>query len=780
MNVSNLSKIEIRNTSINSSCKSISRFEEQKDMIQLLDNQLNVKLINFYNFFYLQNKRASSHIKNNSEKNESDSFRIKEKLSFKNLNSLRKKSSFFPNDIDKNESELEKNEEIKNNSIKESKGNFDRCQKYEKKRSDQISLSKQTNKDGEDTNNMIDYRQNKEKSNKEFKGFNLYNNENNNNQIMNNNMNNVIQNYLLDSNNIKNNLEINQNNNITDNINQSSNDTNLCKINSSNSSKTINRTPILNHIYNNTNMNMNAYNTNYSNFDISKLSIMKHKNNSFKFPNIYNQNYLNMPLPLIINSINDKDLFDNCTNLCKEQLECRILQKKLDDNPSLASDFVYNKIKDKFYELSLDQFGNYFIQKVIEYLNIEHIKEILYKKIPTHFRCLCFNQHGTRVIQKLFERIVNNEELLNFYIVLLTPNLKDFIIEQNANHIIIKYINMVPNTKINFILKFIIDNILELSTKKHSCCVLQKCIELSDQEQKKELLKAIAFQSFKLIDDQFGNYVIQYCLNVCDYEINKIIANNFLYNLEKFSTEKYSSNVIEKCLDCCDEETKEIIVNRCCEPNLIKKLLFNVYGNYVLQKVIFLSKEPIRSQYINIVGPLIHNLPFYSFGQKLYNKLLASIPELSKFIFMGRCDEKKYKRRKNKTNRINNSKININNNMNNNNINPYNMNINNFSINNINHINNINNNPYIMAQINQNNLNLNQYNNFNKNINNNIMNCQNLNDLNFMSNNNLIDNNIYNQYINNNLYINNYNNNQMFSYNNSLPSMNMDLLRMDI
>lgn len=56
MNVSNLSKIEIRNTSINSSCKSISRFEEQKDMIQLLDNQLNVKLINFYNFFYYRIK----------------------------------------------------------------------------------------------------------------------------------------------------------------------------------------------------------------------------------------------------------------------------------------------------------------------------------------------------------------------------------------------------------------------------------------------------------------------------------------------------------------------------------------------------------------------------------------------------------------------------------------------------------------------------------------------------------------------------------------------------
>ena len=53
MNISNLSKIEVKNLSINSSCKSISRFEEQKDMIQLLDNQLkeNVNIFINYNFF---------------------------------------------------------------------------------------------------------------------------------------------------------------------------------------------------------------------------------------------------------------------------------------------------------------------------------------------------------------------------------------------------------------------------------------------------------------------------------------------------------------------------------------------------------------------------------------------------------------------------------------------------------------------------------------------------------------------------------------------------------
>jgi len=49
MSVSNLSKIELKNASI-SSIKNISIFEEQKDMLQLLDNQLKVIHIYLFNF----------------------------------------------------------------------------------------------------------------------------------------------------------------------------------------------------------------------------------------------------------------------------------------------------------------------------------------------------------------------------------------------------------------------------------------------------------------------------------------------------------------------------------------------------------------------------------------------------------------------------------------------------------------------------------------------------------------------------------------------------------
>ena len=396
--------------------------------------------------------------------------------------------------------------------------------------------------------------------------------------------------------NSNNNLAENNTNSITNETTTNTNNKNM------NQNNFININPIL--------INQNNYNR--------QLILNSYNNNNTNNPNIYfpqglqnnqmynpqSQNINNLnngDLPLSILKKRDETLINNCVTLCKEQIECRLLQKKIDEEPSLASNIIYDKIKDKVQEISCDQFGNYFMQKVIENLNLEQISELLYKKISPNFRSFCFNQHGTRVIQKIFEKIIDNDELLKYYNLLLTPNLKDFVVDQNASHIIIKYVNMLQAPKNDFIIQFLLDNAFDLATKKHSCCVLQKCIEYSNEEQKLKFLEIISQKSNGLFNDQYGNYVVQYCINLCNYEINKVFVKNFLDDIMKFSTQKYSSNIIEKCMDCCDEETKELITQKYCEPQIIEKLLFDMYGNYVLQKVMNVSKEPLTNKYISNV-----------------------------------------------------------------------------------------------------------------------------------------------------------------------------------
>ncbi len=468
-------------------------------------------------------------------------------------------------------------------------------------------------------------------------------------------------------------------------------------------------------------MNINSYKP-QNNFQY-QLPQNQYNNNSM---NINNNNIENIQNNIFYN-YSENDIIEDCVNLCKEQTECRYLQKKITENPKLAYEVIYPKVKDKIIELSCDQFGNYFIQKVIEHLKIEQISELLYKKISNHFRSLCFNQHGTRVIQKIFERIINDDNLLNYYTLLLNPNLNDFIIDGNATHIIIKYVSLVPSPKNDFIIQFLSGNIFELATKKHSCCALQKCIELANQKQKKFLFLSVANKSFGLFTDQFGNYVVQYVVNACDFEINKIIVSNLLYDIPKFASQKFSSNVIEKCLDCSDEETKDLIVKNFCDEKLVQTLLFDMYGNYVLQKTMIIAKEPFRSKFFAIVGPIMENLKVLSFGQKLYNKLLSSFPELNIYVkAQNKLNVKKKNKKDNNTFINNNLGMNMNNMIFNNGngqfFNPYQyqrnlpminnmMNINNFSVNNA----NLNNQIGFMGNNYFNNCNYNFFGNMNNN-----------------------------------------------------------------
>ena len=195
------------------------------------------------------------------------------------------------------------------------------------------------------------------------------------------------------------NNDINEQNNLGSsnekNNNENKNNINLNYFINSNdlSTNVIQSNNTQNNIYNNQNDFVNNINNDYSN-----------QNNIVNInPNLSNQNNFNNQL--ILNSFNnsnnnnqnqnlyyfnaqkkEENLINNCVTLCKEQMECRLLQKKIDEDPTLASEVIYDKIKDKIQEISCDQFGNYFIQKVIEHLNDDQIKELLYKTISSNFR----------------------------------------------------------------------------------------------------------------------------------------------------------------------------------------------------------------------------------------------------------------------------------------------------------------------------------------------------------------------------------------------------------
>jgi hypothetical protein len=76
-------------------------------------------------------------------------------------------------------------------------------------------------------------------------------------------------------------------------------------------------------------------------------------------------------------TMNNEELIKHAFNLAKDQSGCRYLQKKLEDEGTSFHNSIYNKIAEHTVELMNDSFGNYLIQKLLDFLNYEKLFHII-------------------------------------------------------------------------------------------------------------------------------------------------------------------------------------------------------------------------------------------------------------------------------------------------------------------------------------------------------------------------------------------------------------------
>ena len=382
--------------------------------------------------------------------------------------------------------------------------------------------------------------------------------------------------------------------------------------------------------------NMNIHNSinnisqNY-NINTSKNNEINNKNNiSIEYQKDNNTSNISK---VSYNSMSLNDILNNIEKISENQSGCRLLQTKLQQNSSKANDF-YKSMESKkiLKKMTIDSFGNYFIQKLLEYITNDLVKEFFINIIVPSFMEISLNPHGSRVIQKLLDRIYNIPNLMNNFNECLKSAMLEIFLNQSSTHIIIKYISLIKYPNNQIIYKFIVDNVYYIATHKHSCCTLQKCLEEGNSYQRKEILISLANISNELFADQYGNYAIQFALSLRDEEANKIIISQYLGGFQKNISNKISSNVYEKVLEYCDFNTKQYIIKSLCNFETVKNLLYDTYGNYVLQKTLLASNEPYRSMYIKFIAPLIDGLKNFPNGLIIIHKIVSHFPELNNYV----------------------------------------------------------------------------------------------------------------------------------------------------
>lgn len=111
----------------------------------------------------------------------------------------------------------------------------------------------------------------------------------------------------------------------------------------------------------------------------------------------------------LLNKVPLLHLHGQILRLAKDQYGCRFLQKRLDENVVASElarmanfELIFKEVHLLMYELIIDPFGNYLMQKLVDYC-LEADLDLVLEVLDNNLFLISINQHGTRALQKVIE-----------------------------------------------------------------------------------------------------------------------------------------------------------------------------------------------------------------------------------------------------------------------------------------------------------------------------------------------------------------------------------------
>lgn len=310
-------------------------------------------------------------------------------------------------------------------------------------------------------------------------------------------------------------------------------------------------------------------------------------------------------------------------------------------------------------EICLSSDGESLLQEKFETFTQEDFSKF-FSEISPFVDTICFSPNGSRILQNFVEKNKTNQELLSKLIISLTnsKNIFKIIRDKFGNHLITKIIE-TKNEHVNLIYEIIINNFLYFTNNKYSVYVEETCLYEGNSEQRNKIYKLIIENLNDIIFDPFGSCLL---LDMFDKDndrnkkiINEIssIENSIIKNCKEKLYYKYkdSEKVIERI--CFNDNTQihgPFLQFLAKEPELVKDMLLDQFGNYSVQRLLEISNNKEEKQkIIQIICDKKEIIKRDELGKKVYAKLCNDHPEEMKSYYENK--NKKELMKKNKCNR---------------------------------------------------------------------------------------------------------------------------------
>lgn len=218
-----------------------------------------------------------------------------------------------------------------------------------------------------------------------------------------------------------------------------------------------------------------------------------------------------------------------------------------------------------------------------------------------------------------------NENIFAFLSAFFSKRIIYLINSNNYITIIINLVQTIGYPKNDFVFSEIIQDFKNYSNNRQGCILIQNIFPLGNNIQQQNLLGEIIDKINDLIIDRYGHYIYKYLLYKAENgeKYYTLILDKIVNNLKKYTSNKYSSVVIERLLDSSNENLKKKIIDKICRnENDVVELIYHAYGNYVLQKIISVTKDNhILGMIYKTIMKNRNSLYKLSYGKKIMKEI---------------------------------------------------------------------------------------------------------------------------------------------------------------
>ena len=309
---------------------------------------------------------------------------------------------------------------------------------------------------------------------------------------------------------------------------------------------------------------------------------------------------------------------------------------------------VVQKLAPHTVNLAADPIGNYVTQAVLE-ISDDTLFSICTSGLLSAIYELSVHPHGTRVIQKVIsETYLRRAQpaLLDRLINALEPLVARLAIDTNGCYVVMRALECIPG---GWLFKALLGNSApEIACERWGVVTIKRVIDTITGEESAPdrcendptnvtassavpsclpsdsfrssqgypefvplLLDSFTLNMESLCRDAFGNYAMQHLLQSRVMKSNQ--GRDALYRMAEtvdgkflaLATHKYSSNLMELLVQTAGDK---LIGSVCKDVDVLRDLVIDKYGHYVLLKCLNTASGNVRDEVLNVLAPVIGDL----------------------------------------------------------------------------------------------------------------------------------------------------------------------------